>query len=95
MILPNLLLGREVPFLAWFALGATSLQRCLGVVALTGLVELSFLITTHGQVRGPDGRSWNTKGVPSWQGSLILQAWVQQRVKEQSQQSPGVIRGCW
>eukprot|EP00913_Durusdinium_trenchii_P003294 g3048.t1 len=62
-----------VPFLAWFALGATSLQRCLGVVALTGLVELSFLITTHGQVRGPDGRSWNTKGVPSWQGSLILQ----------------------
>ncbi|CAK8995478.1 Serine--tRNA ligase [Durusdinium trenchii] len=75
-----------VPFLAWFALGATSLQRCLGVVALTGLVELSFLITTHGQVRGPDGRSWNTKGVPSWQGSLILQAWVQQRVKEQSQQ---------
>ncbi|CAK9078933.1 unnamed protein product [Durusdinium trenchii] len=84
-----------VPFLAWFALGATSLQRCLGVVALTGLVELSFLITTHGQVRGPDGRSWNTKGVPSWQGSLILQAWVQQRVKEQSQQSPGVIRGCW
>lgn len=36
-------------------------------------MELPFLLTSSGHVRGPDGRFWRTQGVPTAYGSLLLQ----------------------
>lgn len=70
----------SVPFLAWYALqperhgpGFFWALSCVAVLGLTLAVELPYLITGHGQVRGPDGRSWNTAGVPKPIGSIVLQ----------------------
>merc|ERR1711963_1348075 len=73
-----------LPFLAWFAVRPDAHQglgwalRCGFVAALVLAVELAYLRTTHGQVEGPDGRTWQTTGVPTRSGSLLLQAahWV-------------------
>jgi len=69
-----------VPFLAWFAVrpdghrGFAWALRCAAVAGLVLAVELPYLKTTQGTVRGPDGRSWQTPGVPTVPGSLLLQA---------------------
>ncbi|CAE8617881.1 unnamed protein product [Polarella glacialis] len=70
----------SIPFLAWYALqpdrhrGWPWVLRCILVVAITLGVELPYLITGHGLVRGPDGRQWESPGVPKASGSLLLQA---------------------
>mmetsp|Transcript_126109 Transcript_126109/g.251830 ORF Transcript_126109/g.251830 Transcript_126109/m.251830 type:complete len:421 (+) Transcript_126109:86-1348(+) len=69
----------SVPFLAWFALkpdeyrGLSWACRCVAIVILTLAIEVPFLLTTNGTVRGPDGRSWETAGVPTSNGSVLLQ----------------------
>lgn len=68
-----------VPFLAWFAIkpdrhrGCAWAARCVAVVSLTVAVEIPYLLTTRGVVHGPDGRSWETEGVPTQKGSCMLQ----------------------
>lgn len=67
-----------VPFLAWYALqpelhqGIRWALRCVAVAALTLAVEVPYLLTTRGEVRGPDGRTWTTDGVPTSRGGLLL-----------------------
>lgn len=67
-----------IPFLAWYALqpeqhrGRPWALRCVAVAALTAAVEVPFLLTTNGIVRGPDGRTWETQGVPTRKGSVLL-----------------------
>ncbi|CAJ1367400.1 unnamed protein product [Effrenium voratum] len=63
-----------VPFLgAWALRRFSPLLRCLATALLTAMVELPFLLTSSGHVRGPDGRFWRTQGVPTAYGSLLLQ----------------------
>merc|ERR1712232_1491620 len=74
-----------IPFLAWCAfcpersIGFKWALRCTCVVALTFFVEVSFLLTTQGVVRGPPGsgwfgkqKTWVTDGVPTSKGSALL-----------------------
>lgn len=69
----------SVPFLAWFAFkpdeyrGLSWACRCVAIVFLTLAIEVPFLLTTHGTVRGPDGSSWETTGVPTSKGAALLQ----------------------
>jgi len=68
-----------VPFLAWYVVrpdrqrGFTWVFSCCLVSFLSLSVEIPFLITGRGQVKGPDGREWETDGVPTTKGSLCLQ----------------------
>uniref|UniRef100_A0A7S1W7U4 dolichyl-P-Man:Man5GlcNAc2-PP-dolichol alpha-1,3-mannosyltransferase n=1 Tax=Alexandrium catenella TaxID=2925 RepID=A0A7S1W7U4_ALECA len=68
-----------VPFLAWFAIqpdehrGLAWALRCAAVAGLVLAVEVPYLKTARGVVRGPDGRSWETSGVPTAAGSVLLQ----------------------
>jgi len=68
-----------VPFLAWFVVqpdahrGLAWALRCAAVAGIVLAVEVPYLKTTRGLVRGPDGRSWETSGVPTVPGSLLLQ----------------------
>lgn len=69
-----------VPFLAWYGLmpdrhrGFAWVWRCAAVAILSLAVEIPFIITERGVARGPDGRSWETSGVPTRLGSCLLQA---------------------
>merc|ERR1712183_675817 len=69
-----------VPFLAWYGIqperykGFSWAWRCAVVCCLTLCVEVPFLVTTSGQVRGPDGRQWETIGLPTRAGSYLLLA---------------------
>lgn len=67
-----------VPFLAWYAIqpeqcrGLQWVLRCIAVAAVTLAVEVPYLLTTNGTVRGPDGRTWETEGVPTRHGAALL-----------------------
>lgn len=67
-----------VPLLAWHALkpercsASVWLLRTAAVAMLTLFVEVPFLLTGSGTVRGPDGRQWETDGVPTRLGSQLL-----------------------
>jgi len=71
-----------LPFLAWRFVSfdhagsrwLSKLFRMMVVVGLTLTVEACFLSTTTGKVMGPDGREWDTVGVPTIGGSALLTA---------------------
>lgn len=72
--------AHTVPLVAWQLLRPESAKglewalRCVAVAALAIAVEAAFNITGRGQVRGPDGRSWESDGVPTPLGSCVLQS---------------------
>jgi alpha-1,3-mannosyltransferase len=73
-----------LPFLAWVTLdsvlGGTEhsqqgwrwVVKAVLVATCTIGVEIPFLLTTTGLVKGPDGREWESPGVPTSFGSMIL-----------------------
>ncbi|CAE7751781.1 l(2)not [Symbiodinium sp. CCMP2592] len=63
-----------IPFLAYASFGSGRLHQAAAVTLITLLVEIPFLLTEHGEVRGPDGRRWTTAGLPTRLGSVLLQA---------------------
>lgn len=63
-----------IPFLAYASFGSGRLHQAVAVTLITLLVEIPFLLTEHGEVRGPDGRRWTTAGLPTRLGSVLLQA---------------------
>ncbi len=73
--------AHSLPLLCWWALdveGAATAwawaARAAATAALCLSVEVSFLLTTTGVARGPDGSEWNTVGVPTTAGSMLLTA---------------------
>merc|ERR1712085_36386 len=67
-----------LPFLAWYAIrpeksrGLAWAVRCAVVVLLVLAVEIPYILTTRGVVRGPDGSSWETEGVPTRKGGILF-----------------------
>ncbi|CAE7574839.1 ALG3 [Symbiodinium natans] len=63
-----------IPYLAYCCFGSGRLHHAAATAIITLLVEVPFIVTTHGEVRGPDGRRWTSPGLPTSLGSILLQA---------------------